>query len=365
MTDYTSGHQAEKGTGRSRRLHTPQEVIDALMAHGCKGEGERWQCPAHTGKDKDLNLSVTAAPDGIAKLKCFSHHCTTTDILKAIGLLGERVKTENEKMGKPNGKAGEADPLELVADDGKAKAYNPPHNAIAQYDYADAEGQPVGTVWRVKKKDGKKSFRQATALGGDRWTVPAPERWPLFRLADVLEADPAKPVVVVEGEKTALALAKLGYVATTWAGGSNKGAVAKTDFSPLTDREVILCPDRDDPGRKAMNQVSRIISGSTRRLRQIEVPEGPDDGWTWPTRPNERKWTSSFGPRPIGFHPTMARVILKKSTSPMTRTLAPRPNERPPTCSSPPRRKTGNTTTTSACGGSSMGPVGWNATARS
>ena len=275
MSNYTPGPPAGKGKGRSRRLHTPQEVIDALQAHGCKGQGERWQCPAHTGKDKGLSLSVREAADGAAMLRCHSRNCTTTDILKAIGLLGERVKTENEKMGKTNGL--DEDPMDPAPDE--TKPFNPPPGYSAQYDYNDASGKPVGSVWRYENKDGTKTFLQATAPDNDRWTTPAPERWPLFRLAEVLEADPAKPVIVVEGEKCALALAKLGYVTTCWPGGSNLTAVHKADYSRLEGRDLILWPDNDAPGRKAMEEVARIIGKAARSLRKVEPPEEKTKGW--------------------------------------------------------------------------------------
>jgi phage/plasmid primase-like uncharacterized protein len=46
--------------------------------------GGRWRapCPAHGGKH--LNLSVWEGEDGYARFKCFSHHCTTAEIVAAL-----------------------------------------------------------------------------------------------------------------------------------------------------------------------------------------------------------------------------------------------------------------------------------------
>ena len=62
---------------------------------------------------------------------------------------------------------------------------------------------------------------------------------------------------VTEGEKAADAIRELGLVATTSAGGSS--AAAKTDWSPLAGKTVVVCPDNDEPGEKYGNQVASIL----------------------------------------------------------------------------------------------------------
>jgi len=59
---------------------------------------------------------------------------------------------------------------------------------------------------------------------------------------------PDAPVLVTEGEKAADAAQNLfpDYVTTTSPGGCK--AVHKADYSSLKDRDIVLCPDFDEPG---------------------------------------------------------------------------------------------------------------------
>lgn len=81
--------------------------------------------------------------------------------------------------------------------------------------------------------------------------IPTPR--PLYRLPELLAADPAAPVYVVEGEKAADALAALGHVVTT--SGSATSADG-ADWSPLKGRQVIVWPDNDEPGNDYAAQVA-------------------------------------------------------------------------------------------------------------
>lgn len=89
-----------------------------------------------------------------------------------------------------------------------------------------------------------------------RWQSPEAPR-PLYRL-DALAASPDAVVIVAEGEKAADALAVLApnAVGMSWPGGSQ--AIRKVDFGPLVGRDVILWPDADEPGAKAMHNAAQL-----------------------------------------------------------------------------------------------------------
>jgi hypothetical protein len=57
-------------------------VIAALEAHGCKGKGSNWCCPAH--EDKSPSLSVNQGDAG-AMLKCHAG-CEVGAVVAAVGL---------------------------------------------------------------------------------------------------------------------------------------------------------------------------------------------------------------------------------------------------------------------------------------
>ena len=86
-----------------------------------------------------------------------------------------------------------------------------------------------------------------------------------------------RPIVVVEGEKCTERLARLGYAVVTWCGGTNK--VTRTRWGALAGREIILWPDHDAAGLKAMRQLAEILDGLGCAVRWVSVPEGKPGGW--------------------------------------------------------------------------------------
>jgi putative DNA primase/helicase len=146
-------------------------------------------------------------------------------------------------------------------------------------------GKPVlisrygSAFWVLRfEKDGKKTFRPMTWRRG-KWArkgYPAPR--PLYNLAG-LAANPEAPVLLVEGEKSADAAAKVmgAYVVMTWASGSS--AVHQNDWSPLKGRDVLVWPDADDPGAKAAAEIAgELAKLEAKRVRVITVDDHAD-GW--------------------------------------------------------------------------------------
>lgn len=65
---------------------------------------------------------------------------------------------------------------------------------------------------------------------------------------------------VTEGEKDCDRLRELGYAATTFNGGAQSWS--QTDWSCLKGREVVIVPDRDEPGRLMCSQLSaHLLNG--------------------------------------------------------------------------------------------------------
>ena len=94
----------------------------------------------------------------------------------------------------------------------------------------------------------------------------------LHNLPAILKS-PEKPAVVAEGEKCADAAATVfqDHLATTWAGGAD--AWSRTDWQPLSGRDVLLLADANEVGRRAMRDIAPCAShpadapcGSTCRL---------------------------------------------------------------------------------------------------
>lgn len=147
--------------------------------------------------------------------------------------------------------------------------------------YEDAAGDPCGLVVRWDAASGKRIL-PVSRDSARRWAnraMPSPR--PLYRLPELLAANPDR-VWIVEGEKSADAARSLGIVASTSSGGSN--AAAKSDWSSLSGRDVVILPDRDAAGERYAASVARFAMDAKARSVRIvrlcerwsELPEGGD-----------------------------------------------------------------------------------------
>lgn len=155
----------------------------------------------------------------------------------------------------------------------------------ATYPYRNATGELLGFIWRLETKPGEKEFVPLTwcerTSDGKRewrhksWEVPRP----LYGL-DQFAKLPDAPVVVVEGEKAAEALAGAiaSHAVLTSPGGSK--AAGKADWRPVARRLVIIWPDNDEPGDKYAVDVARAsLANGAAAVHIISVPSGKVKGW--------------------------------------------------------------------------------------
>lgn len=111
---------------------------------------------------------------------------------------------------------------------------------------------------------------------GDDWIYKMEGVEPLpYRLPDML-AKPDATVFVVEGEKCADALAKLGLTATTSHGGAGKWREPLNKF--FEGRRVIVLPDNDDPGARHADGVITHLLPIAKEIRRVELPGLPPKG---------------------------------------------------------------------------------------
>lgn len=138
---------------------------------------------------------------------------------------------------------------------------------ICRYDYIDANG------------DRKKTYTPFTFSSNGRWEAKA---WssprPLYKLHEIVN-NQDKKIIITEGEKAADAAQKIvgdKYICTCWPNGAS--AVKHSDFTVLEGRQVILWPDSDTAGFKAMNEVVQKIQPIVKTLKLINtnLPDGHD-----------------------------------------------------------------------------------------
>lgn len=162
---------------------------------------------------------------------------------------------------------------------------HPQFGTQSQYwTYNSADGQIIGLVVRFDLPNGEKTIRYRTWSGKNWEWKGFPNPRPLFGLNE-LKKRPDATVLIVEGEKTAVAGALLfpEFVVITWPGGSK--AVSKADWTPLRGRRVIVWPDADDAGREAVKELADVL-GQIEAIDTSELPNKWDladplpDGWT-------------------------------------------------------------------------------------
>ncbi|MGR6521804.1 AAA family ATPase [Rhodococcus erythropolis] len=96
----------------------------------------------------------------------------------------------------------------------------------------------------------------------------------LYRADRLDQADVEHVVYVVEGEKDVHALESVGAVAVCSPMGA--GNADRCDLSPLKGRHVVIVQDKDDAGRKHVEQVVGLLSGQVKSLKVVESNSGKD-----------------------------------------------------------------------------------------
>lgn len=170
----------------------------------------------------------------------------------------------------------------------------------ATWAYPDANGHILCYVARYDTPGGKQYCPWSWNLERKRWVMQAyPAPRPLYGL-QILAQSPAKPVLVVEGEKAADAARAMAghiYAVVTWQGGTN--ALKHADWSAIQGRKVLLWPDADteavypklhptmagktktyleQPGPAAMHALAAILHPHNLEVKVIDV-QGRDKGW--------------------------------------------------------------------------------------
>jgi hypothetical protein len=161
-----------------------------------------------------------------------------------------------------------------------------PVQVVARYEYRDEHRERLYQSLRMEPK----TFRQRRpdGAGGWIWNLDGVRLVP-YRLPELLEADPARTVYVVEGEKDADRLASIGLVATTNAMGAGKWRDEYAEH--FRGRHVVILPDNDQVGRDHAEAVCRSLLGIAASVRVVELPDVPEKG-------DVSDWLDAGGHRP-------------------------------------------------------------------
>lgn len=244
--------------------------IESVLSRleGVRPSGDRWlaKCPAHD--DKRPSLCIARGEGGRILLKCH-RTCKLEEITAALGITVADLQGNGGSALPPSALKPPPFPDEAAA----RRAFERRGARVAgRWEYTDRAGRLAFVTLRLDLPEGGKEFRPLRPVGGGLEVGLPREPRPLYNLAEVLGAP---RVYVVEGEKCADALRRVGLVGTTSVGGA-KGP-ERSDWSPLAGREIIILPDRDEPGREYAQKVREILGtykGTSIAIVELAEPAG-------------------------------------------------------------------------------------------
>ena len=162
------------------------------------------------------------------------------------------------------------------------------HYQITHYwPYHSPIGELLFYVVRYETPEGKETPQMTlmrSAAGVLKWKFKGVEGpRPLYNL-DKIAHSPEAQIILVEGEKKADAIQALietnnlaaQMVAVTWCGGAR--AIAKTDWTAVRGRKVLLWPDNDKPGLQAMTDAMAVI-GLKSQFLMLKIPDDKPKAW--------------------------------------------------------------------------------------
>jgi hypothetical protein len=235
---------------------TPQQVARALGGE-VSGNHVIAPGPGHSPEDRSLSTKLDAsAPDGF-----LVHSFAGDDPIVCKNYVREK--------------------LDLQPWNGRGNGSSQGKSIVATYDYTDETGELLFQVVRYAPKDFRQ--RRLDGNGGWEWKLNGVRRVP-YRLPELAKAVAADTTIyVVEGEKSADALAAIGICATCSPHGAGKWRDGFSAFFHGAD--VVILPDNDVAGELHGQAVAKSLADVAAKVRVLRLAGVPDGGdvydWGW------------------------------------------------------------------------------------
>lgn len=226
-------------------------ILPKLKRVHRRGNQIEAQCPAHD--DDDPSLAVKENDDGTVLIHCHAG-CQPEAICAAWGISVADLFPRNSVV-KKRGK----------------------RIIVATYDYRDRDGTLMHQTVRYEGK--KFSQRRPDGSGGWIWSLKDHPRL-LYHLPELAAASADNRIIIVEGEKDADNLARLGLLATTCPQGAGQWKHVSDD-SVLEGHPITIIADKDDTGREHCCDVTKHLHGRVREIRILEMPGEAKDVSEW------------------------------------------------------------------------------------
>jgi hypothetical protein len=296
-------------------MTTPTMLVLARLqaaGHDPKQTRKGWscRCPAH--EDRNASLSIGTGDDGRVLLTCHAG-CPFDSIVAALGIDPRDTFAESGPVGRRQPAATKTPTTFSTWEQAVSSIAGRRGPPARVWHYHDVAGEVVGVVARWARPGGGKDVRPVARQADGAWAAAGmvtPR--PVYGLPAVLQA--AGMVYVTEGEKAADAVRSLDLTCTTSAHGAQ--AASGTDWSPLAGRDVVVLPDRDDPGERYAADVVRLATAagaaSVRVVRLVDA---------WPAMPaggDAFDWIEAHdATEPADLRATIERLVVDVQPAPI------------------------------------------------
>jgi Domain of unknown function (DUF6371) len=253
----------------------PQRRDSRGFRFGTKGSlavicaGEKKGCYYdHENKEGGSLLQLIQKKEGLGRKESLEWCARLLEDQRAM--LPSQFSLNNFKKGKEDGWISLMPPEGHSLPDMKvlSKYFREHYVLNAKYPYYNQNGDIVCYNLRLEPKDGSKaklilplSYGKTNEDDQPKWSFKKfkTEKELLYN-SNILKKYPKKPVLIVEGEKSADAGNRLlgkDYIVITWFGGS--GAAKNGNWEQLFGRNVVIWPDNDGVGYKASEEISACL----------------------------------------------------------------------------------------------------------
>ncbi len=217
-------------------------ILETKTGHKPKASGRGYssRCPCSQHQDRKPSLSVAEGDDGKILFNCHAG-CTFETICQELGVKPGQLFNNDMHTSLPN----------------------------QHYYYHDENGK---VLYRKVKTSSKKFFFER--FENEKWIRGLKDTSRvIYNLPEVICAiQEGRKVAIVEGEKDAETLRKLGYVATTNDTGAGKNKWQNIHSEILKDANVILFFDYDDTGVDHRENIIKHLKGCVKSLRLVNLP---------------------------------------------------------------------------------------------
>lgn len=255
----------------AERIRDPQRNGDKLEGY----------CPAHDDRRRDL--VARQDPGGTLRVKCFAG-CSEASIYRALGLphpypgaskpapvYGNDQNLERQRNTVDERSTKSVDTTPSLGREAIAEPDRGNGRSSAQEPNYDEELNLNDTASR-RKHSAEKNFHSNAPIGNRNQPQVIGEP---RQLSGLIEVAKSETVYVCEGEKGAEALRAIELTATTSGHGSQ--SVAKSDWSPLAGKTVVILSGSSRPGRTYAEAVASLLGKLMPRpiVKTVELPGIP------------------------------------------------------------------------------------------